>query len=343
MFKKTKNFLISEIFDFQRGQRLIKRDQIKGDIPYISSTMLNNGVDNFISEKSLNKKSKKHPKVYENCLTIANSGSVGSVFYHPYKFIASDHVTVLKLKEKELDYKLAFFFKVILNQKASQFSYNREISNERMSVEKITLPSIDNKVDWDYIYEFVSKSINYDKLVAELSRYDFLTSPILNKKVNIENWDWWKVSDIFDFDRGQHINKNDRQQGDIPFVGAAKINNGIVDFIQIVISKKKFTNRLGWISDGDGGIGYCFYHPYTFQGSSTITFLKPKKFELTMQTGLFLSVIFSMERPKLSFGYKLTSERLQNYRVKLPTKTINNVKELDIEWIAKFINSILSK
>jgi len=110
MFNNTKIFLISDIFDFERGQRLIKSDQIKGDIPYISSTMHNNGVDNFISEKSINKKTKKHPKVYNNCLTIANSGSVGSVFYHPYTFIASDHVTVLKLKNKDLDYKLAFFF-----------------------------------------------------------------------------------------------------------------------------------------------------------------------------------------------------------------------------------------
>lgn len=50
--------------------------------------MFNNGVDGFIGNKN--------GKIFTNCLTIANSGSVGHCFYHQYKFITSDHVTRLK-------------------------------------------------------------------------------------------------------------------------------------------------------------------------------------------------------------------------------------------------------
>ena len=74
----------------QRGKRLTKSNQIKGLTPYISSSGINNGLDNFISNS-------EKIRVFDNCLTIANSGSVGSTFYHTYRFIASDHVTHLKI------------------------------------------------------------------------------------------------------------------------------------------------------------------------------------------------------------------------------------------------------
>ena len=42
-------FFVSDIFDVvQRGKRLTKARQMDGETPYISSTSLNNGVDNFI-------------------------------------------------------------------------------------------------------------------------------------------------------------------------------------------------------------------------------------------------------------------------------------------------------
>ena len=46
-----KEFKFTDIFTkIQRGKRLTKGDQIEGGIPYVSSTSINNGVDNFISK-----------------------------------------------------------------------------------------------------------------------------------------------------------------------------------------------------------------------------------------------------------------------------------------------------
>jgi hypothetical protein len=88
--REWKEFFITDIFkNIQRGKRLIKENQYKGDIPYISSTAQNNGVDNFISNT-------ENVRKYKNCLSLANSGSVGSCFYQPFEFIASDHITHLK-------------------------------------------------------------------------------------------------------------------------------------------------------------------------------------------------------------------------------------------------------
>ena len=82
-----KKFFLSEVFpEIQRGKRLKKGDHIVGKMPYISSTALNNGVSNFIDNK-------EKGRVFSNCLTIANSGSVGVCFFQPYTFVASDHLT----------------------------------------------------------------------------------------------------------------------------------------------------------------------------------------------------------------------------------------------------------
>ncbi len=86
-----KQFDFDYIFKkIQRGKRITKSNQIKGFSPYISSTSLNNGLDDFIDNK-------ENVRKFEKCLTLANSGSVGSVFYHQYEFIASDHITSLKI------------------------------------------------------------------------------------------------------------------------------------------------------------------------------------------------------------------------------------------------------
>jgi hypothetical protein len=88
-----KDFFITEVFDeVQRGKRLTKLNQTDGDKPYVSSSALNNGVDNFISNAN-------GVRCFEDCISLANSGSVGSSFFHPYIFVASDHITHLKNKQ----------------------------------------------------------------------------------------------------------------------------------------------------------------------------------------------------------------------------------------------------
>ena len=83
-------FYIKDVFkDIERGKRLTKANFIDGKTPFISSSAENNGVDSFIGNN-------ENVRKFENCLTLANSGSVGSTFYHPYEFVASDHVTHLK-------------------------------------------------------------------------------------------------------------------------------------------------------------------------------------------------------------------------------------------------------
>lgn len=143
-----KEFKFKEIFKkIQRGKRLTKGNQIPGSIPYVSSTAMNNGVDNFISNDD-------NVRNFENCLTVANSGSVGATFYHNYEFVASDHVTSLRLDKK--DKHIYLFLSTIVKRLEEKYSFNREINDKRIQQEKLLLPTNEEgKPNWEYMCNFM--------------------------------------------------------------------------------------------------------------------------------------------------------------------------------------------
>lgn len=156
--KKWKEFSVNEIFlSINRGKRLKKGDHKNGNIPYVSSTMMNNGVDNFIGNKE--------GKRFSNCITIANSGSVGASFYHQYEFIGSDHITAFK-NDKFNKY-VYLFLTTIVSIIRYKYSFNREINDFRISKERILLPvNNGDNPDYEYMEQYI-KNIMFE----QYSRY----------------------------------------------------------------------------------------------------------------------------------------------------------------------------
>lgn len=148
--KDWRPFYIMDLFEeVQRGKRLTKKDQEVGFVPYISSSAMNNGVDNYISND-------KGVRRFENCLSLANSGSVGSCFYEPFEFVASDHVTHLKNKERT---KFQYLFEAtLLNRLSEKYNFNREINDDRISKEIILLPvNSEGRPDYVYMENYIKK------------------------------------------------------------------------------------------------------------------------------------------------------------------------------------------
>ncbi|OCL99643.1 Restriction enzyme BgcI subunit beta [Aliarcobacter thereius] len=154
--KDWKEFFLIDIFTtIQRGKRLTKQNQIKGNIPYISSTSLNNGVDNFIGNKT-------DVRIFSDCLTIANSGSVGASFYQPYSFVGSDHIT--HLKKENMNKYVYMFISTLTNRFSEKYNFNREINDKRISREKIMLPVNEKKEpDFEYMEQYM-KNLTYKKI-----------------------------------------------------------------------------------------------------------------------------------------------------------------------------------
>lgn len=141
--REWKEFDLRQIFpDIQRGKRLKTADHISGNVPYVSSSAVNNGVDAFIGNDSKVRK-------FSQCLTLANSGSVGNTFFHSYEYIASDHVTALK--SPALNKYSYLFIATIVQRLEKKYSFNREINDARINKEKILLP-VDKSGTPDYAF-----------------------------------------------------------------------------------------------------------------------------------------------------------------------------------------------
>ena len=161
-----REFNFNDVFrKIQRGKRLKKDDHIEGDVPYISSTSLNNGLDQFIGNEDKVRK-------FKNNLTIANSGSVGSCFYHEYEYIASDHVTSLTLDRA--DKYVYLFMATIIKRLEEKYSFNREINDKRIRKERFILPADKNgNPHWEYMSEFMKKleAENLEKVLEYIYIY----------------------------------------------------------------------------------------------------------------------------------------------------------------------------
>ena len=160
--REWKTFDFTEVFpDVKRGKRLKKANHINGLMPYVSSTSQNNGIDGFVGNNS-------RVRIFGDCATIANSGSVGSAFYHPYRFVASDHVT--KLKREGVDKYAYLFMCTIVNRLAEKYSFNREINDDRIKREKLILP-VDKKgnIDFDFMSNYMRDVEN--TIVSRVKHY----------------------------------------------------------------------------------------------------------------------------------------------------------------------------
>lgn len=159
--KEWCEFSLSEIFPkIQRGKRLKKKDHKKGKMPYVSSTAMNNGIDGFVSNTN-------NVRIFSNCLSLANSGSVGACFYHSYRFVASDHVT--KLENDNFNKDLYLFIATIVSRLGEKYSFNREINDPRINMEKILLPINENREpDYDYMESYI-KALELKQLKKYMS------------------------------------------------------------------------------------------------------------------------------------------------------------------------------
>lgn len=133
----------------QRGKRIVEKNHIEGDTPLVSSYGQENGVTNFIGNEDKVRK-------FTDCLSIANGGSsAGKTFYHPYTFVAADHVT--QCWNKNLNkYQYLFLATVMTKALTGKYSFSHEISDPRLAKERIMLPATESgEPNYDYMEQYI--------------------------------------------------------------------------------------------------------------------------------------------------------------------------------------------
>ena len=145
--KEWNHFRMPEIFGLiQRGKRLKNADHVPGIAPYVSSTANNNGVDDYIEATP-------GTRAFGDCISLANSGSVGTAFYEPFEYVASDHVTALKTEG--MSKYVYLFLTSTIEKQGSNFNFNREINDARIKNMQIMLPVTDSgEPDYAYMEQY---------------------------------------------------------------------------------------------------------------------------------------------------------------------------------------------
>jgi hypothetical protein len=136
-------FLIKDIFDVVKGSRLTKGDMRDGDIKHIGASQFDNGVTAMIAnDESL------HPG---NLLTVCYDGPVGTTFYQPERFWATDAVNVLYPKFA-LNEALGLFLAPVIREAGSSFDYGQKWGMEAMKATSLRLPvTSTGDPDWDHM------------------------------------------------------------------------------------------------------------------------------------------------------------------------------------------------
>lgn len=328
-----KEFNFDDVFTISRGKRLVKLDQNIGNITYISSSKKNNGVDNYILPPNF-------MKIYKNALTLSNSGSVGYCFYHPYKFVASDHCTVIQIKDKKikLNNYIALFLKPIIESMKSKYNFAREINNDRLKKEKILFPVANGKnPDWKFMENYIkdlSKEIKYDNKTTE--------NRIIKKAIKLtpKNWKEFKIKDIFNIQKGERLTVVDRTLGNTPLLTASSVNNGISSFIDYDIFKDKkriFENKI--TVDMFCNVFYQEFEYFSDDNIHTLLFKNKlyKKYYKNKYINLFLVSILKQLSRKYDYGRQVRLKRFEEEIISLP---ITNRKELDFEFMENYIKSL---
>jgi len=145
-------FALKNIFEMEKGKRLVKPEREEGFIPLITAGYKNEGVAEYISNEEM-----KH---YSNAITI---DMFSYCFYREYVFCCDDNILVLS--NKMLNKYSGLFIVTVLDNERYKYQYGRQYRQKNFKKHKIKLPvANDGAPDWQFMEDYI-KSLPYSKSI----------------------------------------------------------------------------------------------------------------------------------------------------------------------------------
>jgi len=304
---------VKEYFDLKYGVNLefsnMEEDQ-KG-INFVSRTEKNNGV---VGKVKLIKGINPNPA---NTISVSCGGSVMASFLQEEQYYSGRDIYYLipkiKLNEREL-----LYYCMCLKQNAWKYSYGRQANKTLKDLEIPSKEEIPNYVYSIEIPELKKESVNNKKI-----------------ELNIKNWKYFKISELFKIEKGERLIQEKRINGKIPLITAISENNGVVDHIsyqEFKDSKKIFKNKL--TIDMFFNV---FYQDYEYFSDDNVHTLIPRNNSLNKYIYLFLATALKKLQYKYDFGRQVRLQRLYFDEIKLPVDKQGNP---DWKFMEDYIKSL---
>ncbi|MDI4568005.1 MAG: hypothetical protein E7Y34_02870, partial [Mycoplasma sp.] len=110
----------------------------------------------------------------------------------------------------------------------------------------------------------------------------------------------------------------DINDGDISYVAASNSRNGCrISNIRNIYNESVLENLFTWNTQGDGGAGLAFFHPYKFIVASTCKVFDVKDKNLSLEHKIFIAFAMSLEHKNRYFGYSISEDEFKNGTLKL--------------------------
>jgi len=151
-----------------------------------------------------------------------------------------------------------------------------------------------------------------------------------------KTWKPFCIGDIAEIVSGKNINAEDRRAGELPYITASAVNNGVSDFV----SNINETLEENCISvNANGSVGYAFYHSYAALYSNDCRKIRLHHHR-NKYVSLFIAQQITAQREKYNYGYKMGTARLKRQKIMLP---VNELGEPDYEYMENYIRRIEEK
>lgn len=155
--EEWKEFRLGELFEISASKNISNKEASgnPGDIPYITTTGDNNGVQQYTSIG---------PFYDGKCLTVAGSGTIFATFYQNKPFTTSQRLYILKPLFKINSY-IAMFLIPLIEQEGYRFSYGRQVKIGHVRDMVIKLPATpEGNPDWEWMEKYV-KTLGWSREV----------------------------------------------------------------------------------------------------------------------------------------------------------------------------------
>ena len=140
------DFKLIDLFNYERGTRLVKSERIDGQYPLVTAGENNQGVKGFIN--NINQ------KIFSNAITIdmfCNS------FVHINPFCCDDNILVLTAKNPMNRYCLQYI-STLINKAKVRFGYGKQYRIGSLEKHFISLPVLTNgEIAFEYMESYIKE------------------------------------------------------------------------------------------------------------------------------------------------------------------------------------------
>jgi len=307
---------ISDLFDIKYGNQfdLSKMESLPdSEINFISRSSQSMGI--VAKVEMFNDKE----PFSAGLITVTLGGTyLLSSFLQQKPFYTAQNIKILTPKKSMSDLEKLFYCFCI---KANRFKYTSHGREANATLNDLLIP---------------------EKMPDEwnISENDQLTTlqnkPILSKNIelNTDNWKWFELVDLFDVSASRDgLSDGLTEGGKTPYVTSSESNNGVTSFFE-----EEATNKAGTITANRGGsVGYFFYQPVDYMSTPVDVRILTPKFEIDSFIGLFMKTILQLEKYRYNYSRKMGSDRLREFKIKLPVD-LNN--QPDWNFMRDYIKSL---